>query len=382
MTFNVAEGDTTVPIAAEPFKLKRLTPVETCGDGACALHSVFGHPDANRGLFATRARFVAKELMGPTMVEASKKGGRCDVAAIGASFWGDFIRPYFDKAGGAEARIFVKSLATHSPELWSEVMKSWQLEREHSRNIGLARAKRREESRSFFSKENEALLVRPVAMRLGYLPSLKDVLVMARDELDQTITQQGEASSSFLHEAYVIDNKGVRRVRGTQKTFPDSGPSCKYTALFDDRECFDALREAFLVEASPHMTTDTFRQTLGDILGEERFSEPDHEHIYGPALNFLDCVNALQPTFDAPSPVPHDFAARAWPAYLDALCNDEYYLSVDELLVICRCAERNVVILKQVDNRLKLAGATGSPGPIVFTKIEDNGRNDEATHMH
>jgi hypothetical protein len=73
--------------------------------------------------------------------------------------------------------------------------------------------------------------------------------------------------------------------------------------------------------------------------------------------------------FIAPSFAPVHFATRAWPAYLDALCSDGYYLSVDELLVLARSAYRSVVVVKDTVNRFRYEGAAGVAGPIVFAKI-------------
>ena len=155
---------------------------------------------------------------------------------------------------------------------------------------------------------------------------------------------------------------------GTQTIFPENGPNCKYTALFDHRECFDALREAFLVASDPHNTTDHFATVAGDMLGTDEVLR--HEHVVSAGIEFIERIHALAPAILAPSGAPVDFAARAWESYLDALCNNNYYFSVNELLVISRCARRNVVIMQQQGEQLQYLGATDASGPIIFAKIE------------
>ena len=67
---------------------------------------------------------------------------------------------------------------------------------------------------------------------------------------------------------------------------------------------------------------------------------------------------------------PHDFAERAWDAYVDCLQKSNYYFSVDELLLICALAKVDVAVFKQNGTDLELAGGVfTNGGPLVCTKL-------------
>ena len=67
---------------------------------------------------------------------------------------------------------------------------------------------------------------------------------------------------------------------------------------------------------------------------------------------------------------------------MDAFCNDGYYLSVDELLMISGCFNRSVVVVKDTGDRFQYEGAVSGAGPIVFAKIRDYGRSGAKKHKH
>ena len=67
---------------------------------------------------------------------------------------------------------------------------------------------------------------------------------------------------------------------------------------------------------------------------------------------------------------PHEFAERAWDAYVDCLQEENYYFSVDELLLICALAKVDVAVFKQNGTDLELAGGVfTNGGPLVCTKL-------------
>ena len=62
---------------------------------------------------------------------------------------------------------------------------------------------------------------------------------------------------------------------------------------------------------------------------------------------------------------------RAWDAYLDALQDDAYYFTVDELLAIITTANINVIVFTQVGPALTYrAGHFDGQGPPVACKLE------------
>ena len=115
------------------------------------------------------------------------------------------------------------------------------------------------ESRIFFDVMQEAPLVRPLAIRLGYLPF--DAVILVENEALRVNLSSSEASShSCDGAASAHDEAGY--IRGTRILFPPDGPQCKYSALFDPRPEFDAIRESFIVQCDPEQQPHTFLKIL------------------------------------------------------------------------------------------------------------------------
>ena len=94
---------------------------------------------------------------------------------------------------------------------------------------------------------------------MGYIPAGVDVFNLT--EADRVGLAQSRDDIEFLKDAFWVVNGNVY-VRGTRDAFPVFGPSCKYTALFDDRPEFDALRLLFLIHADQHQEVSTFVSKL------------------------------------------------------------------------------------------------------------------------
>ena len=97
-------------------------------------------------------------------------------------------------------------------------------------------------SRGFFHADLEKEVIRPLAVRLGYIPADTDVLQLSKVELAELALICSE--DNFLEEA---SRDGL--VRGTREPLPPNSPCCKYSALFDQREIFDKIRLQFLIQA-------------------------------------------------------------------------------------------------------------------------------------
>ena len=72
------------------------------------------------------------------------------------------------------------------------------MEKERERRLRPAGQELHCASRSFFTRENEVLLVRLVALALGMLPATGDVLGFDRCEFDQVIDVYAGFSNAFL----------------------------------------------------------------------------------------------------------------------------------------------------------------------------------------
>ena len=74
----------------------------------------------------------------------------------------------------------------------------------------------------------------------------------------------------YLDDAFWCRNGGLC-IKGTREPFPNvNKPSCKYTALFDNRPGFDALRLSFLVDADPNKLPYTFVSKLQALIEDRK----------------------------------------------------------------------------------------------------------------
>ena len=75
--------------------------------------------------------------------------------------------------------------------------------------------------------------------------------------------------NSWLAEAYTRMGNEMR-VKGNQRvTFPENGPECKYTALFDKNPCFDPLRTSFVEEPTIGFTIELLENMLAHKIAAE-----------------------------------------------------------------------------------------------------------------
>ena len=75
---------------------------------------------------------------------------------------------------------------------------------------------------------------------------------------------------------------------------------------------------------------------------EDELPELLQEELNKFATDILSAYNGIEPQTGAPT----WFAEHVWPCFTKALCSDGYWLSPEELLVICAVATRSVAIFR------------------------------------
>ena len=149
------------------------------------------------------------------------------------------------------------------------------------------------------------MVVRPLAVQMGFIPADVDVFELPQSERARLVEQP--SNNEFLKDAFSNVN-GEVFVRGTRHPFPMIGPSCRYTALFDDRPEFDALRLSFLISADPTQSSETFVTKLQCLVCE--FVDSLSAQQTQSCVTFSDKVSSW---LNLPSPIqePPNFASRA-----------------------------------------------------------------------
>ena len=211
--------------------------VGTVGDGACAIHSVFGLvcPMA-RELYMQGARKFAQESMRQLPAEGAVQEQAIELFKhIRSSIWYELALPNLSREHETtESRCFWKTLKTNAPGIESATREHYR-QRQHA---GLARAEIQriaiQSGCDFFKPEFEAICVRSIAVKLGYIPGT--LRIECRCDADNgTSAAKVIAYQSEVEE--LADFPGLMSaesdgyVKGTRSEFPVDGPACMYSAF-------------------------------------------------------------------------------------------------------------------------------------------------------
>jgi hypothetical protein len=127
-----------------------------------------------------------------------------------------------------------------------------------------------------------------------------------------------------------------------------------------------------MVQADVHMTPAAFTDRLLDATADADAAYLTDTFI-ADLTQLSDAVREF--TCIGSSNFPMDFADRAWPAYLEAIMDPEYYFSTEELLVMAHVAGVSLVVLQARAGEYHIGGGSRrDDGELVVVKIEDNGR--------
>ena len=164
--------------------------------------------------------------------------------AIRDLFWDGFVVAYLKGGQGQdfESSTFWECLTRLNPHLAQEAVDCFSNNTSASTSYERNKLETVLSSRDFFHTNNEVMVVRPLAVQMGYIPADVDVFALPESERARLVEQP--SNNEFLKDAFSNVN-GEVFVRVTRHPFPMIGPSCRYTALFDDRPEFDALRLSF-----------------------------------------------------------------------------------------------------------------------------------------
>jgi hypothetical protein len=86
--------------------LEPMHAVSTFGDGACAVHAVFGTPAASAGLMKKGARDLVRHFLGSSIQSLLDGGAKQEhVQALQTSFWTDLALVYLERMASDQKRI-------------------------------------------------------------------------------------------------------------------------------------------------------------------------------------------------------------------------------------------------------------------------------------
>ena len=149
-----------------------------------------------------------------------------------------------------------------------------------------------------------------------------------------------------------------------------SKPQTKYAALFCDDPAFDDLRMSFI-----HQVTGLDGGALFGVV--KALEETDPERLSGPLKIFYDFLAeykriwqrapALMRGVDNFQPQAWAFSVRAWRE------RESYYISVDELLLMCHVLEQNCIMFGTRGGTASYRGAAlgYDSGPPVLVALDE-----------
>ena len=96
--------------------------LQTNGDGACAMHALFGNPTFGNDNFfelkAQNARSRAIACFQPSLAALQQKVSISSaLRSIETALWKEFVEDYFEGTSSDESTLFWKTLITQNPQL-------------------------------------------------------------------------------------------------------------------------------------------------------------------------------------------------------------------------------------------------------------------------
>ena len=127
-------------------------------------------------LYCANAREIAGQFLGPTLEAVEARGGlEAHVRDIKTSLWSEFAVGRLNGTESTESELFWEALCTHNPQLAVDAAETFAMTVEKDRAYESAKSAILRASRVFFSFEMESVLIRPLAVRFGYIPVEVDV---------------------------------------------------------------------------------------------------------------------------------------------------------------------------------------------------------------
>ena len=111
------DDDDKIPPCVRKDTPEIMLAMETKGDGACGMHAVFGHPDANRELSLPNARNQATLVSGPYQPDESASNSRIFATSVQSSLWHEFALSHLAENPCTEAKLFWQTMSEMSPGL-------------------------------------------------------------------------------------------------------------------------------------------------------------------------------------------------------------------------------------------------------------------------
>ena len=330
--------------------------VQTNGNGACGLHAVFGVPSDQRELEHWDARGLARELLGtPFALLRQQLGAQSEIlTTVEAKIWEDFVLPDLEEEDvnrlTREVRIFATLFRGAS---YKDVRDKALRRRAENVQSGQAKDCAKEvlyvQLREIFTLALGEQVWSPLATQRGLLPGGMQGFLRAGEDQQQAWLATVEGKWEYL--SYWSGSAAGSAASASASV----GAACKYKVLFDPNASYDGLRYTFLCQLCgdadlhnlPAMMLEDFDRLVSALSSadSQRLSMAAFEHI--PAYTEVGVTTG-----------PGTIGPQVWPCFVDSICADGFFLSIDELLLLGTLANRSVAIFRHRFGRLAYQGST------------------------
>ena len=319
-TFRLHVGDRDAEAGPQTQALDKASGhiMDTNMNGACAIHAAFGHPTDMRELFRADARQMIECLLHEPI----------DAVRRQLSFH-------------ASSRQALEDIETN---IWDELTLPL-LQGEHEE------APVTNEQRSF-------------AAHFFADPTMRSCVLRCREHYG-VMRKATEAQQALLEHARVLFRPEywncVWQPLGLQRNVHLQ--QSQYERLLDPREENDKYRNAFLCALCGSSDFRELPSMLlqGNLRTEHELSVALQEQLNKFATDILSAYNDVEPQSGAPA----GFIEEVWPCFVKALGSDGYWLSPEELLVICAIARRSIAIFKDEGQQAMLLSSVEFEGVLV-----------------
>ena len=298
----VLQSSIPLPEEARKWLGQKCHAVETLGDGACGLHAIFGEEGVTGALTCKNARELALQAL-----EAAFGSADPEAARLRSTLWREMAcRGMQESDLHPEAKLFWRAFADKFPD--AAVM-----------------AKQA-------AAEEADLSVQATSCREALSRACKLFFLQASSSVFEKFCRAIAYWTTEGQEPCFQMQAGQCIVNGTQMQLPEGGPQTKLEAIRHEAEVFDALRVAAVLFADASRVVTVLQELSGEA-----------EHAENVARVLQDYRRVAERT----SMEPIDFQQRAVAAYLAAIQQNTYYFSIEELKIISRQLEANILIAKE-----------------------------------
>ena len=361
---------------------QQLMGAATAGDGACALHAIFGHPNDGGELECPDAREIFQLLLPASLAELRHAHPEVNpdvTKAVVTGIWGLVCQAaaaivehgHPGERVEREASLFWMAI---DEETQTNLLQFFQQKYFENRNSSRLTATLKTVARRFFVPANEEAGVRPLSLLLDYIPNCsRSYLTMSMDEARALHTDSGAPEDLSL----LVPCRQNASLTKYQGLFQESGE-------YDDLRVWFFSNHRFNVHLAKGRPMLDMIALMVEQRGEEDALGKDLEACRVAVQERYECFGDIeQPDFFSED--------DAWTVYRQAVViHGAYWLSSDEAALAAQLAKRSVDVyvfneedFETPSTFTKVVSASEPAGPnLISIALKPGGAGKDSMRGH